>query len=93
MGDRSDNTTKKPAVENQSYYNRNGVEVKDVIQKVYQFFGDDLTGWESACIYNILKYLMRYKYKENPKDDLDKLMVNVKWLKKELDDWLIYIKY
>ncbi len=74
-----DDTPKK--VEKQDYYYRNGIQVKDVINQVYQFFGEDLSSWEAACIYNILKYLMRYKYKENPKQDLDKLIVNIKWLK------------
>ena len=71
-------------VEKQNYYNRNGIEAKDIISAIYQFYGSDLSSWESACIYNIIKYLMRYKYKENPEKDLDKLVVNVNWLKKEI---------
>lgn len=72
-------------VEQQDYYYRNGIHVKDVIDQVYQFFGDDLTSWEAAGIYNIMKYLMRYKYKENPQKDLDKIAVNVEWLKSEFN--------
>lgn len=71
-------------VEKQNYYNRNGIEVKNVIRDIYRFFGSDLSSWESACIYNIMKYLMRYKYKGNSEEDLDKLIVNVNWLKKEI---------
>lgn len=71
-------------VEKQNYYNRNGIEAKDIIRAIYQYYGSDLSSWEAACIYNIVKYLMRYKYKGNAKKDLDKLIVNVNWLKKEI---------
>ena len=70
-------------VKKQSYYYRNGIEVKDIIKQIYQFFGDDLTSWESACIYNIVKYLLRAKYKDNAQKDLDKTIVNLEWLKEE----------
>ena len=72
-------------IQKQNYYYRNGVEVKDVIREVLNFFGDDLTGYEASCVYNILKYLMRYKFKDNPKQDLDKAIVEIEWLKEELD--------
>lgn len=72
-------------VEKQSYYYRNDVEVKDVIKTIYKFYGSDLSSFEASCIYNIMKYLMRYKYKEKPKQDLKKLKVNVDWLIGELE--------
>ena len=56
-------------VEKQNYYNRNGIEAKDIIRAIYQYYGSDL---------------MRYKYKGNAKKDLDKSIVNVIWLKKEI---------
>ena len=73
-------------VKKQNYYNRNGVEVITIIRKIYDFFGSDLNSFEAACIYNILKYLMRYKYKDNPKQDLKKINVIVNWLKDEIKE-------
>ena len=72
-------------VEHQFYYKRNGIEAKDVIRLVLEFLGDGVTNYEAACVYNVMKYLMRYKFKDNPKQDLDKAIVEIKWLKEELD--------
>lgn len=76
---------KREKVKRQDYYYRNGIEVIDVINTVFKFFGSDLSSMESACIYNILKYLMRYKYKGNPEQDLRKVIVNIEWLIGEVE--------
>lgn len=55
------------------YYNRNGVQVMEILNSIYQFFGDDLNAKEGFYIGNIIKYLMRYKFKGDPNRDLDKL--------------------
>ena len=60
---------------NNDYYNRNGVEVYDILNLVYQFFGDDLNAKEGFYIGNIIKYLMRYKFKNDPVSDLRKIEV------------------
>lgn len=71
-------------VQKQNYYYRNGIEVKDIIRDVLDFFGSDLTGYEASCVYNVLKYLMRYKFKGNPEQDLNKAIIELEWLKDEI---------
>ena len=71
-------------VEHQSYYKRNGIEAKDVIRLVLEFLGDGITNYEAACVYNVLKYLMRYKFKGNPEQDLNKAIIELEWLKDEI---------
>lgn len=64
-----------------SHYYRNGVEVREILELIFKFFGDDVTAEEGGVIFNIVKYLMRYKFKGNPIKDLDKLSVYLDWLK------------
>lgn len=54
-------------VNHPDHYNQGGIECFDVIKA---FYGDD--AFEGFCAGNVLKYTMRYKYKGNPKQDLEK---------------------
>lgn len=54
-------------VNHPDHYNQGGIECFDVIKA---FYGDD--AFEGFCAGNILKYVMRYKHKCNPKQDLEK---------------------
>lgn len=66
-----------------TYYKRHGIEVKDVLDQIYTFFDNDITPKEGAYIFNIVKYLMRYKFKDDPISDLEKLETYLEWLKEE----------
>ena len=54
-------------VNHPNHYNQGGIECLDVIKAYY---GDD--GYEGFCAGNVLKYVMRYKHKENALEDLKK---------------------
>ena len=64
-----------------NYYKPHGTEAWDVIDSVLSFYGADLKGAEPFYIGNILKYLLRYKYKGQAQSDLDKLIRYVEKLK------------
>lgn len=57
----------KEQVIHPDHYNKSGIECFDVIKA---FFGFD--AFEGFCIGNVLKYIMRYKHKGNPMQDLQK---------------------
>lgn len=57
----------KESVNHPQHYNQGGIECLDVIKAYY---GDD--GYEGFCAGNVLKYVMRYKHKENALEDLKK---------------------
>ena len=67
------------------YYERNDVKVFDIIDLTYKFFGDDINSKEAFYIGNIIKYLMRYKFKGDPNRDLDKLDDYLNLLNEELN--------
>lgn len=54
-------------VNHPDHYNQGGIECFDVIKA---FYGQD--AFEGFCAGNILKYVMRYKHKENALEDLKK---------------------
>ena len=62
---------------NSNYYKPHDIEAWDVIEKVLSFYGSDLTGAECFYIGNILKYLLRFKYKGQAQSDLEKVKVYV----------------
>lgn len=66
-----------------NYYNRNGVEVYEILDLIYKFFGDDLNAKEGFYVGNIVKYLMRYKFKGDPSGDLEKLEEYLEYLRYE----------
>jgi hypothetical protein len=55
---------KKEAVNHPSHYNQGKIEVIDYIE--------DLGMGEDFCAGNAIKYISRYKYKQNPLEDLKK---------------------
>lgn len=55
---------KKESVNHPSHYNQGKIEVIDYIE--------DLGMGEDFCAGNAIKYISRYKYKENPLEDLKK---------------------
>ena len=57
-------------VNHPDHYNQGGIECFDVIKA---FHGQD--AFEGFCAGNVLKYVMRYKHKDNPKQDLEKARV------------------
>lgn len=67
--------------ERNDYYKRNGVEVKEILSLIYRFFGDDLNAQEGFYLGNVIKYLMRFKFKGNPEQDLNKLEEYLSWLR------------
>ena len=71
-------------VKHQSYYKRNGIEASGIIRLVLEFLGDGITGYEAFCVANVLKYVLRYKFKGKPKEDLDKARTYLEFLKEEL---------
>lgn len=74
------------AIECMNYYHRNGIEVMDVIKMMNQFFGSAMSGVEHGYIFNVIKYLMRYKFKEDPVKDLNKAKVYIDYLIEEVGD-------
>lgn len=71
----------KPKAE-PKHYKRNGISVNgDILKVIYDFYGNDLTAKEGFYIGNIIKYLMRFQYKDDPISDLDKLIRYAEMLK------------
>ena len=70
--------------EKQSHYKRNNVEVRDVLNLIFKFFQDDLTSMEASCIFNIIKYVMRCKYKGDHAADIEKAKTYLDWLDEEI---------
>ena len=68
-----------------SYYNPNGIVAWDLIDTVLSFYGSDLSPSECFNIGNILKYLLRFKYKGQALSDLDKAIDYLKRVKREQD--------
>ena len=64
-----------------NHYKPNDIEAYDIINTVFTYFGSDLTNIEAFYIGNILKYLLRYKYKGQKEDDIEKLIEYAKKLK------------
>lgn len=71
----------KEKVNHPNHYNQGGIECLDVIKA---FYGDD--GYEGFCAGNVLKYVMRYKHKENALDDLKKARFYLDEVIKMYDD-------
>lgn len=60
------------SVNHPSHYNQNGMEVWDVIKA----FTSDLNGVEAFYAGNVIKYVLRWKYK-NGIEDLEKAKVYI----------------
>jgi len=56
----------KDMVNSPAHYNKAGIETIDIIQSVTK------DGFEAYLQGNILKYLCRYRYKQNAVEDLEK---------------------
>ena len=56
----------KDMVNSPAHYNKAGIETIDIIQSVTK------DGFETYLQGNILKYLCRYRYKQNAVEDLEK---------------------
>ena len=63
---------KKELVDHPDHYNKGKIEVIDFIK--------DLGMAKDFCIGNAIKYIARYKYKENPVDDIKKAIWYLKYL-------------
>ena len=72
---------KKDMVNHPSHYNNGGIECIDGLAAAVT----GLTGMEAFCTANAIKYLWRWKWK-NGKEDLDKAIFYINWLKEHLDD-------
>lgn len=60
--------------ETTNYYKPHDTEAWDLIDQVLTYYGSDLTGGEPFYIGNIMKYLLRYKYKGKAEEDINKLI-------------------
>ena len=54
-------------VDRQAHYNMGGIECMDYIKQVL-----GLEGFIAYCHGNMIKYQHRYRYKNNPVEDMDK---------------------
>lgn len=72
----------KSATDN-SYYKPHDVSAWDLIESVLEYYGNDLSPSECFDIGNILKYLLRFKYKGQALSDLDKAIDYLKRVKRE----------
>ena len=70
-------TKKKELVDHPSHYNRNGIEVDDVILA----FGSG--NWYTD---NAIKYLLRHPWKDNPRQDLEKCKQRIQRALDLMDD-------
>lgn len=75
------NKPQKDMVNHPSHYNNGGIECIDGLAAAVT----GLTGMEAFCTANAIKYLWRWKWK-NGKEDLDKAIFYINWLKEHLDD-------
>lgn len=66
----------------QHYISQNGLEVIDVIEE----FTSDLKGLQAVCTANAIKYILRWPYKGNPKQDLQKAQWYISKLISTLED-------
>lgn len=71
---------------NDHYYNQNGIEAWDIIKQVMKFHEGNITNNEAGIVYNIMKYLLRFPYKGQRNDDLDKVCVYVGELKETINN-------
>lgn len=67
--------------DNNHYYNQNGIEAWDIINQVMEFHEGNISNKEAGILYNIMKYLLRFPYKGQREDDLNKVIVYVKELR------------
>ncbi len=63
---------KKEMVDHPDHYNRGKIEVIDFIK--------DLGMAKDFCIGNAIKYIARYKHKQNPSEDIKKAIWYLKYL-------------
>lgn len=73
--------SEKDMVNHPDHYNNGGIECIDGLAAAVT----GLTGMEAFCTANAIKYLWRWKWK-NGKEDLDKAIFYINWLKEHLDD-------
>ena len=66
----------------QHYISQNGLEVINVIEE----FTSDLKGLQAVCTANAIKYILRWPYKGNPKQDLQKAKWYISKLISTLED-------
>jgi Protein of unknwon function (DUF3310) len=69
-------------VQKPEYYNKGKIECIDAIEVAT----DDLKGIEAACTANAIKYLWRWKAKENPVQDLKKAIWYIEHLIKKIEN-------
>ena len=61
------------AVKHPKHYCEGGIETIDFIRAKLG------VGFQDYCIGNVLKYISRYKYKDNPTEDLEKARQYLDW--------------
>lgn len=64
-----------------NYYHHNGKEAWDIIDQVQNHLEDGADNVEAGYIFNIMKYLLRYPYKGNSEEDLNKAKTYIDRLK------------
>ena len=70
-------------IDNDHYYNQNGIEAWDIIKQVMDFHEGKISNNEAGILYNMMKYLLRFPYKGQFNSDLDKICVYAQELKRD----------
>ena len=60
-----------------NHYYHNGIMAWDIIDIIMNYYGDDVDGSLGFYLGNIFKYLLRFKYKDQAKSDLEKVKVYI----------------
>ena len=60
-----------------NHYLHNGIMAWDIIDKIMDYYGNDIDGSLGFYLGNIFKYLLRFKYKDQAQSDLEKVKVYV----------------
>lgn len=66
-----------------NYYKPHDIEAWDLIEYAMKYYRSDIDGSEAFYIGNILKYLLRFKYKGQRNSDLNKIQMYCERLKDE----------
>ena len=63
--------------DNSNHYYHNGIMAWDIIDKIMEYYGNDVDGSLGFYLGNIFKYLLRFKYKDQAQSDLEKVKVYI----------------
>lgn len=65
-----------------NYYTHNKIQAWDIIDHAMEYFNKDIPAREIGYIWNALKYILRFPFKGNRNQDIDKAIHYLKRLKK-----------